>query len=426
MMIRAKCLPMTPPARRAAHPTPSQGTPADLFTPEVLAACPHARAAFEAMQQAVKPSLVESGSWQDSMTPEKFSPTTTASLAWPSERELAKVLAGAARNVPDNALSGEAEGELRAFTRERIDHIQHRQLDDGQCMHRLVHNQQLHGGAAEMHWNPNLEKLVDLFGLPSMGGLIRVSDASNEANPDGKSMFGMALELVGNQGQVTDILMTGGSPRTEVSQARDPESQLALFNMLDHPNKVVGLAQMAWEVGPLTAGRMVIDVGRMKTQLDSLADLTAWSRAPFRLTGKDGNHYLVKMRATPAAPVEAGAAEGATSTERLSHEFSARTAQQETRWKFELQFMQPGDDPNDGREQWSGPWMTAGEIVVPKAGPRAAELSDAAEGTKFNIWKGKEPHDQGPDANVFYPHGKTNQARLWAYGQSAHNRGLSN
>ncbi|MCA9797116.1 MAG: hypothetical protein KC910_35140, partial [Candidatus Eremiobacteraeota bacterium] len=351
--------------------------------------------------------------------------STSPSLSWPSQSELAEVLAGAARNVPDNALSGTAEGELRAFTRERIDDIQHRQLDDGQCMHRLVHNRQLHGGAVEMHWNPNLEKLVDLFGLSSMGGIIRVSDASNEANPDGKSMFGMALELVGNQGQVTDILMTGGSPRTEVSQARDPESQLALFNMLDHPNKVVGLAQMAWEVGPLTAGRMVVDVGRMKTNLDSLAELTAWSRAPFRLTGKDGNDYLVKMRATPAAPIEAGPTQGATSAERLGNEFLARTTKQETRWKFELQFMQPQDDPNDGREQWSGPWVTAAEIVVPRAGAQATQLAEAAEETKFNIWKGKEPHNPGPDAKVFYPHGKTNQARLWAYGQSAHNRGLS-
>ena len=53
----------------------------------------------------------------------------------------------------------------------------------------------------------------------------------------------------------------------------------------------------------------------------------------------------------------------------------------------------------------------------------AAEMSQAAEDTKFNIWKGKEDHNQGPDSEVFYPHGWTNQARLWAYGQSADNRG---
>src|SRR5690606_38575312 len=113
-------------------------------------------------------------------------------------------------------------------------------------------------------------------GHNSLGGLIRISDASNAQNPDGENMYGMALELVGNDGQVTDILLTGGSPKTEASQAKDPEAQLALFNMLDHRSKVAGLAQMAWEVGPVEAGKMVLDVGRMRSDLESVADLTAW------------------------------------------------------------------------------------------------------------------------------------------------------
>ncbi len=295
-------------------------------------------------------------------------------------------------------------------------------------MHRLVHEQQLFGGEVEVHWSPEMAQALKLFGLDSMGGLMRLSDASNQKNPDGKSMFGMALELVGNEGQVTDILLTGGNEKTEVSQAKDPESQLALFNMLDHPFAPGGLVQMGWEVGPVTAGKMVYDVSTMKTDLDTLADLTAWSRAPFRLYSSEDTYYLAKMRAVPAEPSNGPVEEpqGETSAERLTSELRARAEQQEVRWRYELQLMQPGEDPDDGREKWNGPWLSAGEIVIPRVRDeaRAEEMAQAADQVKFNIWKGKAADDQGSDATVFYPHGKTNQARRWAYGRSARNRGI--
>jgi hypothetical protein len=420
------------PAAPPSRPTPEQMK--ELFTPEALEACPYARAMFEqmkdmghqppAMQQV---TLAEPNSIAQQKAPANFKPTTQAQSEWPTVEEFQQTLKGAAQNVPDNSLSGRKEADFRAFTRERIDNIQQRQLEDGDSMHRLVHNKQLFGGEVEVHWNPNLEKVVDLFGHDSLGGLVRISDASNEENPDGKNMYGMALELVGNDGQLTDILLTGGSEATEASQAKDPEAQLALFNMIEHPSKLAGLAQMAWEVGPIEAGKMIYDIGKMKSDLDSVANLSAWSRAPFSLTGKDGNEYLVKMRAMPMnqTPGEAAQAKGDTTSERLVNEFQERTSQSDTRWKFDLQFMKPGEDANDGREYWSGEWLTAGEIVIPqiKDASHAKEMAQEAEDTKFNIWKGKEDHDEGPDSTVFHPHGWTNQARLWAYGQSAQNRG---
>ena len=416
-----------------APPTPEQMK--ELFTPEALEACPYARAMFEQMKElgnAQPPSLqqvtlAEPNSIAQQKAPVNFQATTRSSVEWPSVETFNQTLNEAAKNVPDNSLVGREAADFRAFTRERIDNIQNRQLKDGDSMHRLVHNKQLFGGEVEVHWNPNLEEVVDLFGHKSLGGLVRISDASNEDNPDGENMYGMALELVGNDGQLTDILLTGGSEATEASQAKDPQAQLALFNMLEHPSKVAGLAQMAWEVGPLEAGKMVYDVGRMKSDLNSVADLTAWSRAPFRLKGKDGEHYLVKMRAVPMNSGEGKAeqAQGETTSERLVNEFQNRIEQGEARWRFDLQFMKPGDNANDGRKTWGGEWLPAGEIVIQQVTDkaRAAEMSQAAEDTKFNIWKGKEDHNQGPDSEVFYPHGWTNQARLWAYGQSADNRG---
>jgi len=423
----------------APKPELPPNLPAELFTPEALEACPHARAMFErmkSMEQSPQPQgpslqsvkLAEEGSWIQEKAPANFQPKTEATGQWSRRDDIEYALKNSPKNVPDNALEGREMADFRAFTRERIDTIQERQLEDGGCMHRLVHTEQLFGGEVEMHWNPNMESVVELFGLSSQGGIVRFSDAANKENPDGKSMYGLALELVGNDGQVTDILLTGGDERTEASQAKDPKAQLALFNMLDHPNKVAGLAKMGWEVGPVEAGRMVVDVGRMKTDLNSVADLTAWSRAPFRLTGKDGNDYLVKMRATPVEKAPAAQPkDGETTSERLEREFKELASKQDVRWNFELQFMEEGDDPNDGRKAWSGPWLKAGEMVVPKITDqtRAAEMEQVAEDTKFNIWKGKEDHNKGPDKEVFYPHGFTNQARLWAYGMSAKNRGAS-
>ncbi|MFA5504711.1 MAG: hypothetical protein WC423_04745 [Vulcanimicrobiota bacterium] len=406
----------------------------ELFTPEALEACPHARAMFEQMKQlgatpvAQPVALAEPNSPAQRKAPVNFQAATSPTTEWPPTEAYSRTLAGAARNVPDNSLKGREEADFRAFTRDRIQTIQARQLKDNDSMRRLVHTKQLFGGEVEVHWNPNLEKVVDLFGHQSLGGLIRISDASNEETPDGKNMYGMALELVGNDGQLTDILMTGGSEATEASQARDPEAQLALFNMLDHPFKIGGLVQMGFEVGAIEAGKMVLDVGRMKSDLDSVAELTAWSRAPFRLKGKDGDHYLVKMRAVPIDPAPGKAADsaGETTSQRLVNEFQSRIEKGEARWRFDLQFMKPGDDPNDGRKTWGGEWLPAGEIVIPRVTDqvRAEEIAQAAENTKFNIWKGKEEHDKGPDLEVFYPHGWTNQARLWAYGQSAANRGV--
>lgn len=426
-------------ASKAEMPNFSGGISMDMFTPEALEACPHARAMYEQLKsgnfpgqsagpQSVK--LAENGSWVESKAPGNFEPVSKPPQDWSSKEDIQKILSTSPKNVEDNAPVGDERTELKMFARERISDIQHRQLENGAPeMRRLIHTKQLFGGDVEVHWNPAMREMFSFFSEDATGGITRVSAASNEENPDGKDMYGFAMELVGSDGQVTDILMTGGTARTEASQAEDGESQLALLNMVDHPFKVGGLSKMAYEVGPLDAGRMVADVVRMKSELNSVSDLEAWSRAPFRLKGKDGNHYLVKMKATPLtekAP-EAEEKKDQTSSERLVEEFQTKTAENETRWSFDLQFMQPGDNPDDGRKTWSGPWVKAGEIVIPKITDeaKASDMAQTAEETKFNIWKGKEPHNQGPDFDVFYPHGNTNLARLWAYGESARNRGAS-
>lgn len=432
---------MQPPMHYTAS-TPQQGPeagpgafPEEMFTPEVLEACPHARKMFEQMKSAQPPVQAlrpqPNQSWVESHKPGNFTAKTAAPAAesWPSAQEIGAVLQGAEKNVADDSRTGNDLGRMRKFARERIDEVQRRQFDRGEeCMHRLVHAPQLHGGEVEVHWNPNFEQHLNMFGLESQGGLIRISDASNEKNPDGASMYGVALRLVGNEGSLTDILMTGGTDRTEASQSKDDEAQLAIFNMLDHPFKPAGLVQMAWEVGPIETAGMIRDVGAMKTEIDTVAGVTAWSRAPFRLTAKNSeDKYLVKMRVVPVAdpggPVQEP--QGETTTEQLTSEFDQRHSNGEVRWRFELQFMEPGDDPNDARETWKGPWLAAGEVVIPQKDPATAEAkAQMAEDTKFSVWTGKEPHNRGADAEVFDPHGRINQVRLHAYGMSAANRGV--
>lgn len=339
-----------------------------------------------------------------------------------SSSEVADVLAGAACNVPEKVRSGPEAEQFDAMIRERIGQFQDRK---GGAT-RLVHTQQLHGGKARIDWNPELEKHVNLFGSQPSEALVRISDASAEANPDGKSMYGFALELKGPSGDPTDLLFTGGTPRTEASQARDPEAQLALFNMLNPTSKLGGIANILWKVGPLAGPKMLLDVGKMRTDLDSLSDLTAWSRAPFGLQGKDGKQYVVKMRVAPTTPGEVSPGpQGETSSERLTRQFATQLRAGDARWNLEFQFMRPGENADDPRETWGGPWVKAGEVTLPRVTDEAAaaRAAEEAEATKFNPWKSKEPTSRSRDKFVLRPWGEMNRARLVAYQASASYRG---
>jgi len=352
--------------------------------------------------------------------------TTAPPSSWPSEQEVQDVLKTAVCNVPEKVRTGVEAEKFDNFIREQITTFQERKAaaEGTGEKSRLVHREQLHGGAAQIHWNPNLEKFVNLFGTQPSNGLVRISDAAAGENPDGKSMFGFALEFKGPNGDPTDILLTGGTPRTEASQARDPEAQLALFNMLNPASKVGGIGRILWDVGPISGPKMLLDVARMRTDLDSLSDLTAWSRAPFGLQSKDGKQYVVKMRVVPvdgSKDVSPGP-EGETSSQRLSRRFSNQLSEGEARWRLELQFMQPGESADDPRDTWKGDWLAAGEVVLPKSDETSARYAEAAEATKFNPWKGKEPTSRSSEKFVFRPWGEMNRARLVAYQTSAGNR----
>ena len=351
---------------------------------------------------------------------------TVPSANWPGSDQIAAVLATAVTNVREDLRTGPRAINFDAETRRDITTLQHRQAakEGSPTLERMVHRKQLHGGAAEIHWNRNFDGLIKLFGSDTSKALIRFSDASNEANPDGPSMYGMAIELEGSDGQASDILLTGGSEKTEVSQARDPEAQLALFNMINIPSKLKGLARIAHDVGPVSGLKMLRDVKQMRTDLSSLTQLTAWSRAPFALKGKDGQEYLVKMRTVPATVPQPQPTTGGTSSEKLRTEFQQQLRQSDLRWRLEFQFMQPGDDPYDAREAWNGPWLTAGELVLPQItdDQEAQRQSERAENTKFSVWKNKQEFSEAADKDVLRPWGEMNRARLAAYGASGSNR----
>ncbi len=73
--------------------------------------------------QPEKPSLAQPGSWVAEKAPGNFQASTAPVTQWSSLDEIRQTLDGAATNVPDNSLTGEEEGELRNFTRQRIDTI---------------------------------------------------------------------------------------------------------------------------------------------------------------------------------------------------------------------------------------------------------------------------------------------------------------
>lgn len=395
----------------------AQAGPADQLTPSPTSPESSQLEQLRKMAQAQRPSQ-----------PDFPQLNTAPPASWQSEADVQAILATAVCNPPEKVRSGPEAEKFDQFVREQITAFQERKATaEGGEKSRLVHREQLHGGAAQIHWNPNLEKFVNLFGTDPSNSLARISDAAANENPDGKTMYGFALELKGPTGELTDILLTGGTPKTEASQARDPEAQLALFNMLNPASKLGGLGRIIWDVGPLAGPKMLLDVARMRTDLDSLSDLTAWSRAPFGLQSKDGKQYVVKMR---VAPVEGQARElspgpeGETSSQRLTRRFANQLKEGEARWRLEFQFMQPGENAEDPRETWKGDWVQAGEVVFPQTTDEAeaTRYAAAAEATKFNPWKGKEPTSRGSDKFVLRPWGEMNRARLVAYQTSAGNR----
>lgn len=337
--------------------------------------------------------------------------------AWGSAADLDAALAGALRNQEEPV-----EADDGGRVAEQICTFQARKADkEGGAATRLVHRQQLHGGAATVHWNPLLRERLQLFEQGSTPGVVRLSDADAAANPDGKSMYGFALELVGSGGAPTDILLTGGTARTEASQARDADAQLALFNMLNPTSVLGGLLRILHDVGPWSGPRMLLDVARMKTELSSLTELTAWSRAPFAVRDRAGDELLVKMRVRPLSAPSAEPVEGQTSSQRLSADLASRLAQGDARWMLDFQFARPGDDLHDPRERWGGPWLPAGEVVLPRSGDAgtARELAAAVDDVKFSPWKGKLT---GADREVLRPWGALNRARLAAYAASGAGR----
>lgn len=341
--------------------------------------------------------------------------------------EIEAIMAYAATGVKERVLTGAAAENFDTDVRKEITALQKRQtqVDGGECMSRLVHRRQLHGGLAEVHWSPAANQMFEFFDMEKSTALVRFSDASNEADPDGKSMFGMALSVFGQDGKATDILLTGGSERTEASQAEDAEAQMALFNMINAPSKLKGIGRILKDAGPISGPRMLADVVRMRTDLPSLSNLTAWSRAPFALKGKDGHEYLVKMRAVPSAMPEGDfKGEGETTSDRLVDGFQKLLKSGEARYGLEFQFMRPGDDPYDGRATWDGPWLRVGEVALPKNSDQAQADAMAlkADSTKFSVWKNKQPHDEARDKDVLRPWGETNRARLAAYNTSGANR----
>ncbi|MHB2018611.1 MAG: catalase family protein [Candidatus Xenobia bacterium] len=406
-----------------------------------LAACPFA-ATFAATDKPVAEPMDGVGS---SVPPAPPGPppaaaplpaVNTTAPSWPAPGAVATALQHASTvstpqnplgDILDDSLTGMEAQKFDAQTVREIREYQEREAKAEGANHlsRLIHRAQLFGGQAQVHWNPEINQKLKLFDMDSQQALLRISDASSKPDPDGPTMYGFALEVTGQDGKPTDILLTGGTPVTEHSQAHTPQAQLDLFNMLNAPSKLKGLGRIVKDEGLRGGVRMLLDVKHMETSLDSVANLTAYSRAPFSVQGRDGQTYLVKMRVVPEKITPGLAVVGNTTSERLQNDMHYRTERGETRWDLDFQFAQAGDDVHDPRENWHGPWVPAGEVVVPQTTDKAVarRASDRADATHFNVWKNKEDASPARDRDVLHPFGEINRARLAAYAASGGNRG---
>jgi hypothetical protein len=116
-------------------------------------------------------------------------------------------------------------------------------------------------------------------------------------------------------------------------------------------------------------------------ETESLATESYYSRSQFQLGNK-----LVEFRWVPVdAP--GGSRGGRKSEHKHAEDLVARHKAGPMTWRLEMRgFTNPKDTPvQDGREGWSGPFVTVGTLVIPQDAGASAAKNDAALGAVEDI-----------------------------------------
>ena len=249
--------------------------------------------------------------------------------------------------------------------------------------------------------------------------IARYSNANSRVLPDrSPDQRGLALRVVGPDGQAQDLLGTSGNP---AHHAKDGPAMLtslhAALGMMRGGSKVGALWTLVRGVGLGDARRMMRDVTTAQDHDTTLAALGFHSRAPFTL-----GPYAVKFSFLPiagVAPALQGEGEQALTLDMVAR---LRAGPVVYRWVAHG-FTTPTETPlDDHRVVWDRAPLDLGEVVLTQDAALTLAQAEAAATAIHPLSYGT--HTRW-DAQHFEPLGELNLLRA-AYQASAAGSGRDN
>lgn len=242
---------------------------------------------------------------------------------------------------------------------------------------------------------------------------VRFSNASGERLADGeKDMRGVALRVTVSDHEQHDLLLTN----FPVSHARDARQfvQFAKATAGGKFSQIFGITQLPLICGPIQTLRMLRNIYRARTVVDSIATQTYWSRGAIRW----GETLAVRYLLRPVDRFQRPSAPDRADPDFLSREVSARLKDGDL--VFELCVQPFKDEKSTPIEDTAVRWRPedslitpVGELKISRGNRGATEEGLAAARTapiNYNPWN---------TTDEFRPLGNLNRARKSSYDASA-------
>ncbi|HJU65409.1 MAG TPA: hypothetical protein VJ596_07010 [Gemmatimonadaceae bacterium] len=306
--------------------------------------------------------------------------------------------------------------ELLEETRQVIARLQEAARTDGRAGHALHRKTILQSASATFEVAATVPRPLQVGPFTPEAiwpATLRFSSAFPVARIDGiADQRGLAVRIVDAPRRL-DLLATTG----EAHHARDASAMLAslraatLASKGGIPARLGALSTLVRALGVRDGLRMARTVSRAAEAGVSIAMMTFYSRAPFRLA-----NFAVRYRF--AAPVGVRETVQGSGGDALVADLRQRLREGPLRWSFDLQgYLDPQRTPmDDHRVPWRSPWITIATLVVHREG-------HASEAPAFRAATGWVP--TGLDGAVMEPLGDLNMLRGVAYEVSQRGRGAA-
>lgn len=200
-----------------------------------------------------------------------------------------------------------------------------------------------------------------------MDAVVRLSNASGKDKADDENdLRGLAVRLTSG-GKIQDLLATS-YPKPH---AKDTDDFIAATALLEG---IGGAGEFLTGMPPWDAVRMLAFLKKTMSAPDSVATESYWSRSHFQLGDR-----LVEFRWVPE---DTGAPTGASGDDKLRDDMIERVKRGPVKWKLEMRgFLDTERTPvDDGRKEWSGPWIAMGALEIAQNEGMNADKADRGIG----------------------------------------------